>query len=291
MSQSSSWPASPAPPLGEPNNGDRHTRVIAVTSGKGGVGKTSFAANAAIVLAKRRKRVLILDADLGLANIDVLLGLKPQFNLLHLIEGQKTLNDILVRGPAGVEILPAGSGIETLASLDERRKVLLIERLEEIEGRYDVVLIDTGAGISSNVIYFNLAAQASVVIVTPEPTSRTDAYALIKILFLNHAQKRFQILVNQAASESEGRRVYQILAETADRHLGDVSLGYLGCLTHDPRVAEAVRMQRPVVEQFPNCPFAGQIRAIGSKLASLPVPDLDGSLGFFWRRLLRPAQT
>ncbi|MCX7011621.1 MAG: MinD/ParA family protein [Candidatus Sumerlaeota bacterium] len=263
--------------------------MIAVTSGKGGVGKTSFAANVAIALQKRRKRVLVLDADLGLANIDVILGLRPQYDLHHVIEGVKRVSEILVRGPAGIEILPAGSGVETMGELDEGAKVRLMDALEEIEGRYDIVLIDTGAGISANVIYFNLAAQATVVVVTPEPTSRTDAYALIKILFLNHAQKRFEILVNEASSEAEGRRVYQNLTDTADRHLGGVSLGYLGCLTLDPRVPDAVRAQRPVLEQFPDCAFSSQIRSIAPRLANLTVAELDGSLGFFWRRLLRAA--
>jgi flagellar biosynthesis protein FlhG len=267
----------------------RSTRVIAVSSGKGGVGKTSFAANVAISLQRRRKKVLVIDADLGLANIDIILGLRPEAHLGDVIHGGKTLEDILMRGPGGIHILPASSGLEEMAALSEGDRMLLTERLGALDGRYDIVLIDTSAGISSNVIYFNLAAQASIVVVTPEPTSRTDAYAFIKVLFLNHARKRFEVLVNQAATETEGRAVYQNLLEVADRHLGDVSLGYLGCLRRDPKVAEAVRRQQAVIEAFPDSCFAAEIRSVGAKLASLPGTGLEGGLGLFWRHLAAPS--
>jgi flagellar biosynthesis protein FlhG len=268
----------------------RETRVVAVTSGKGGVGKTNFVANVAIALQKKRKRVLVLDADLGLANIDIILGLRPLHNIFDVIEGRKSVDEIIVRGPGGIDILPAGTALDTLAELDERQKLLLMERLEPIDGRYDFILVDTGAGISSNVLYFALAAQIRVVVVTPEPTSRTDAYAVIKILNKDYSQKRFHILVNQAESESEGRRVYEYLADTADKHLGDVSLGFLGVLATDSHVGEAIKLQRPVIEQFPQSRYASQVKSIGSKIAGLPAPGLDGSLGFFWRRLIQAGQ-
>ena len=268
----------------------RETRVVAVTSGKGGVGKTNFVANVAIALQKKRKKVLVLDADLGLANIDIVLGLRPLHNIFDVIEGRKTIDEILVRGPGGIDILPAGTALDTLSELDERQKLLLMERLEPIDGRYDFVLIDTGAGIASNVLYFALAAQIRIVVVTPEPTSRTDAYAVIKILNKDYAQKRFHILVNQAASESDGRRVYEFLADAADKHLGDVSLGFLGVLATDSHVAEAIKQQRPVIEQFPQSRYASQVKSIATKIAGLPAPELDGSLGFFWRQLVQAGQ-
>ena len=269
----------------------RTTRVISVTSGKGGVGKTLIASNIAIDMQRRRKKVLLLDADLGLANVDVLLGIRPKYNLFQLLDGEKTLDEIIARGPAGVDILPAGSGIERLTELDENSKLILMERLAEIDGRYDLVIVDTSAGINSNVIYFNLAAHATVVVVTPEPTSRTDAYALIKVLFTRHNQKRFQILINQAGSEAEGRGVYRNLAEVADKHLGDVYLGYLGCLTHDKLVGESIRLQRAAIEQFPESKFAEEIHAVATRVANLQGNALDLSMGLFWRRLFSGTQS
>lgn len=266
----------------------RATRVISVTSGKGGVGKTIFAANAAIALQRRRKRVLILDADLGLANIDIVLGLRPQYNLFDVLDGGKSIDEIIVRGSGGIDILPAGSGVESITDLDEPRRLLLRSRLEEIDGRYDFVLIDTGAGISSNVVYFNLAAHWRVLVVTPEPTSLTDAYAVIKTLATKHAQRRFQIVANQVSSEPEGLAVYRRLADTADRHLDGVSLGYLGWLSRDPKVTDSLRARQPVIEAFPDCPYAADVRSVSAKLANLPMPEEDGGLGLFWKRLLDP---
>jgi flagellar biosynthesis protein FlhG len=172
-------------------------RVISVTSGKGGVGKTNVVTNLALALAKAGKQVLIWDADLGLANIDVLLGLKPEFNIHHLLNGEKSLNEILVEGPNGVRIMPASSGIQELASLGEGQKVRLLAELDEYDDDLDFLLIDTGAGISGNVMYFNMAAQERIVVVTPEPTSITDAYALVKVMCTRYNQKRFSILPNQ----------------------------------------------------------------------------------------------
>ena len=157
-------------------------RVISVTSGKGGVGKTNVVTNLAMALASAGQKVLVWDADLGLANIDVLLGLKPEFNIQHLLNGEKSLREILVEGPGGFKIMPASSGIQELSHLGEGQKVRLLSELDEYDDDLDYLLIDTGAGISSNVMYFNMAAQERIVVVTPEPTSITDAYALIKVM-------------------------------------------------------------------------------------------------------------
>ena len=180
-----------------PNRQLRPVRVLSVTSGKGGVGKTNVVTNLAISLARERQKVLIWDADLGLANIDVLLGLKPAYNIQDLLEGTRTLPEILVEGPLGIRVMPASSGVQELAHLGEGQKVRLLSELDEFDDDLDFLLIDTGAGISANVMYFNLAAQEIIVVVTPEPTSITDAYALIKVMSTRYNQKRFKILPNQ----------------------------------------------------------------------------------------------
>ncbi|MGQ9846486.1 MAG: AAA family ATPase, partial [Bacteroidales bacterium] len=183
-------------PLIEKDKKNRFPRVISVTSGKGGVGKTNIVANLAYAFIQLGKSVLVIDGDLGLSNIDVLLGLSPRFTIRHFFNGEKTLSEILIKGPGGMTILPASSGVSELVHLDERQKLILLNEIDLFCEDIDFILIDTGAGISSNVLYFNLMAQESIVIATAEPTSITDAYALIKVLSKQYDKKSFQLLVN-----------------------------------------------------------------------------------------------
>jgi len=183
----------------------QQARVIAITSGKGGVGKTNIVANLGYALCKAGKRVLIFDADLGLGNLDVLLGLTPRYNLSHVLEGQKRLSDIVISGPGQLKILPASSGIQELTRLTHSQKMNLYTDLNVLLADYDIVLIDTAAGISSNVLYFNASANEIMVVVTPEPTSITDAYALMKILSVKYQEKHFRLLVNLAKKRERGR--------------------------------------------------------------------------------------
>jgi len=182
-------------------------RVISVSSGKGGVGKTNVVANLALAFTQLSKKVLVLDADLGLANMDVLLGLNPQYTFEHLFDGEKCLSDILIKGPGGMLILPASSGVPELADLDESQKILLLNEMDLLAEPVDILLIDTGSGISSNVLYFNVAAQESIVLVTSEPSSITDGYALIKVLSIKHQKKNFLILINQVPDARKAREV------------------------------------------------------------------------------------
>lgn len=268
----------------EPLEKMRMTRILSITSGKGGVGKTTIAINLALDLQERGNHVLLLDADLGLANADLMLGLRSRFSLLDLLDGKCNFDQAVETTPQGIDLLSAGSGLG-VRELDDDSRRILMDRLADIDGRYDYVLIDTGAGISDNVLYFNRAAHGAVVVVTPEATSRMNAYSLIRILFLRHSMKRFQVLVNQAACEAEGRNVYRQLAEVIDKHLGDVSLGYLGCLSHDKAVGHAVRMQRAAIEEFPNCAFARELGAVTERLTGLQARALDSGMSLFWRRL------
>ncbi|MEN8189405.1 MAG: MinD/ParA family protein [Thermodesulfobacteriota bacterium] len=262
------------------------TRVCAVTSGKGGVGKTAVVANMAVTLAKNGLNVLILDADLGLANIDVVFGLAPQFNLNHFFSGEQELSDILVEGPEGVKILPAGSGIQNFTRLDSQQKMRLLEGLDQMHNEFDFVLIDTEAGISENVTYFNTAAQEILVVTTPEPTAITDAYALMKLLSTQYHEKRFNLVVNQIADEEEALDVYRKLTMVSNRYL-DISIDYLGSIPSDRLMVESIRRQKVIVELHPNSKTSQAFSTLASTICAEQMPtEPKGSVQFFWRRLL-----
>lgn len=266
----------------------RATHVLAVSSGKGGVGKSNFVVNTGLALAKRRKRVLLLDADMGLGNLDILIGISSQYNLSHVLTGEKNLQDVITEGPGGIHVLPASSGVEWMTNLTPDQKMLFLEKMDEINGLYDVLLIDTGAGISSNVVYFNLAAQTRIVIVTSEPTSLTDAYALIKVLNMSYRQNDFEVVVNNVKDDREARGVYRSLATVADRFL-DVRLGFLGHIVHDDYLVRAVCKQLAVVEMFPDRPVSRCFRDMAKQISQLPTNVMGSELGLFWRRMLESA--
>ncbi len=259
-------------------------RVIAVTSGKGGVGKTNIVTNLAYSLARKGKKVLVLDADLNLANVDVLLGLTPKFNLHHVLLGEKKLKDILVTAPGGFQILPASSGIMELAELSEEQKLFFLSEISALGNIIDIMLIDTAAGINNNVIYFTLAAQEKVVVLSPEPTSLTDAYALIKVLSSLHDVKRFRILVNSARTEKEAVAVFRQLTLVADRFLGSLSLDYLGFIPFDSKLPQSVRAQRLVVDMSPRSAVSAKFFDLAERLIQeKPDQHMDGNIKFFWK--------
>ena len=263
-------------------------RVISVTSGKGGVGKTNIATNLGIALAKKGQKVLVWDADLGLANVDVILGLNALYNIKDLLSGEKRLEEIIIDGPAGIKIMPASSGIQEMAHLGEDQKRRLLDDLDDYDDDLDFLLIDTGAGISSNVMYFNMAAQERIIVVTAEPTSITDAYALIKVMTTRYNQKRFKILVNQVPNAQEANAVFKLLSSVADKHLGSISMDYLGYIPIDEYVTKAVRKQRAVVESYPSSEASRSLEVLAKKILKTSAdPGLDGSIKFFWKRLLK----
>ncbi|MBF0623058.1 MAG: MinD/ParA family protein, partial [Magnetococcales bacterium] len=199
--------------------------TLAVTSGKGGVGKTNITVNLAANLARKGLRVLLIDADLGMANIDVVLNLTPKYNIQDVMNGNKELDDVAVKGPHGITILPAASGVAELAELSEAQRLSLMDRIDRWHANFDVVLVDTGAGISPNVRFFILAVERILVVATPDPASITDAYALMKVMFRNHRISRFELVVNQASSQREAREVFKTLNRVADRFL-NIHLSY-----------------------------------------------------------------
>ncbi|OGW59593.1 MAG: hypothetical protein A2V83_03320 [Nitrospirae bacterium RBG_16_64_22] len=266
-------------------------RVIAVTSGKGGVGKTIVVANLAISLSRLGQRVLLFDANLSLGNIDVLLGLTPGRTLGDVLAGRARLQEILVQGPEGIQILPATSGAQELSALTEEQRAGLLTEVDQLDGTADVLLVDTGAGVSSNVLYFTVAAQEIIVVVSPEPTSMADAYALMKILSMRHAERSFKLLVNSARSAAEGMEVYRNLVKMVDRSL-DVSISYLGHIPADDHVTMAVRRQRAVVDLYPRSPAARNFAEVARTLLDdAPVVLPKGNIQFFWQRLVRGNET
>jgi len=264
-------------------------RVIAVTSGKGGVGKSNVVANLGLALAQAGLKVLLIDADLGLANLDIILGLNPQYTIHDVLQLRRTLAEVLVEGPGGLKILPASSGIPELSELDEYQKLFLLNELDNYSESVDVVLIDTGAGISRNVLFFNIAAQERLVVANNEPTSITDAYALIKVLATQHNERRFKLLVNGLSNPRDAEAVYRTLLKVSERFLGrDISLEYLGYIPHDDAVPKAVLKQQPFLTLFPKARVSRSITQIAQRLWETPGPEeVDGNIKFFWRRLLQ----
>lgn len=261
-------------------------RVLAIASGKGGVGKSNISVNMAMSLAARGKSVLLMDADLGLANIDVLLGLRPKYDLYHVITGQKMLDDIIITLPQGVGIIPATSGVSKMAELSRTEQAGLIHAFDHITRKVDVLIIDTAAGIAESVVSFCKAAQEIVVVVCDEPASITDAYALIKVLSQEHSVKRFQVLCNMVQDNAHARQLYAKLARVADNYL-DVSLGYLGCVPQDDKLKLAVKAQKPVVEAFPYSSSAIAFQGLADRVIGLPRPTQhNGFLEFFSEQTL-----
>ncbi len=262
-------------------------RVISVTSGKGGVGKTNIVGNLAIAFQRMGKRVLIFDADLGLANIDIIFGIHPEDNIDAVIRGEKRLSDIIVDGPEGVSVIPASSGIEDVANLTEGQKLNLLSEFDDLNDKFDIMLIDTGAGISSNVVYFNLAAQERLIVVTPEPTSITDAYALLKVMFNRHGTKNFIILLNMVKDQKEARSVFKNLSSVADKFLVGISLDYAGCIVGDDFLKKAVVKRRPVLCAYPDAASSQGINALAAYLLDQLEPQpVDGNIKFFWKRFI-----
>ncbi len=267
----------------------KEVRVLSFTSGKGGVGKTHIVVNLAYALQQLGARVMILDADLGLANVDVLLGLEPQFNIQHVLEGKKTLSDILLQGPVGMTILPASTGVCEVAHISEAQRFHLLDALDELHHDFDFLLVDTGAGISNNVIYFNIAAQDIVIVVTPEPTSLTDAYALMKVLAKQYAEKHFKVIMNTVDDDAEAKEAFRRLSMVTERFL-NVSLDYLGFIPQDNAFSWAVRQQKPLLELYPSTSSAGCFYQLARLMLDSPGSvHPKGNIQFFWRRLLTGA--
>ena len=265
----------------------RPVKVIAIASGKGGVGKTNVTVNLGVAMAAQGKEVVLLDADLGLANIDVMLGLHPQYNLLHVLDGSKTLSEIIVEGPSGLKIIPAASGVQKMAELSTAEHAGMIQAFSELDQHIDVLLIDSAAGIADSVVSFCKAAQEVVVVVCDEPASITDAYALIKLMSREHGVQRFHIVANMCRSIQEGRELFDKIALVCDRFL-DVTLDFMGIVPFDEDLRHAVKKQRSVVEAFPRSKAATAFAHLAKKVEYWPVQKQPrGNMEFFVERLIQ----
>lgn len=261
-------------------------QVIAVTGGKGGVGKSNVAINTAVALAARGKRVVVLDGDLGLANIDVLLGIRATHNMSDVLEGVCSLSDILVEGPGGIKVIPASSGTPHMANLGEQQHAGIIHAFSQLEEDLDVLIVDTAAGISRTVVSFVRACQEAMVVVCDEPTSITDAYALIKVINQDSQINRFRVVPNMVRSEKEGERLFQKLSSVTERFL-DVALLNTVAIPFDDHVRRAVRRQKSVVELYPDSKAARAYTELAAQMSRWPLPTAPrGHLEFFVERLI-----
>ena len=261
-------------------------RVIAVTSGKGGVGKSNVTVNLAVTLAQSGERVMVMDADMGLANIDVLLGLSPGLNLSHVINGECTLEETIIEGPAGIKIVPASSGVAAMSDLTPAQNAGVIRSFSELTVPVDTLLIDTAAGISDSVVSYIRASREVIVVVCDEPASITDAYAMVKVMNRDYGVERFHVLANQAHGVQQGRELYNKLARVSQKFL-DVTLDYLGSVPYDDCLKKAVQKQKSVVEAFPRSPSALAFKQLAKKTQQWPAPTtMEGHLEFFIERLV-----
>lgn len=258
-------------------------KVLAVTGGKGGVGKTFIATHLAARAAQQGTRTLLLDADLGLANVDVMLGISPSGSIADVLHGDAALSDIIVSVSDNLDVLPGGSGISEIAHLQPGEQIQLLDDLEVIGDRYDLAIVDTAAGIGSNVLYFVSSTQMALVVISPDPTSLTDAYALIKVLSKRRDMRRFMVLVNQA-DEIEAQLAFRRLSAVADRYL-DVYLDYVGNLPSSSKVPGTIRLQKLLRD---DSPFSTHMGQTFDNVLSRPIDDLKkGGLQLFWHHSLR----
>ena len=269
----------------------RPVQVIAVSGGKGGVGKSNIAVNLSIALAELRRRVVLLDADLGLANVDVLLGIKATHTLADVLAGTHSLRDVLVTGPGGLRIVPASSGVQRMAELSSSEHAGLINAFNELSDQVDVLVIDTAAGISDTVVSFVRAANEVIVVVCDEPSSITDAYALIKLLNTEYGMQRFRVVANMTRTPQEGLSMFNKLNGVCERFL-DVTLQFVGQVPFDETVRKAVQKQKAILEFAPNSKAAQAIRQIAQQVDQWPLPSSPtGRLEFFVERLLQAANS
>jgi|SaaInlStandDraft_1057018.scaffolds.fasta_scaffold31033_1 flagellar biosynthesis protein FlhG len=249
----------------------KYPKVVTFASGKGGVGKSNLITALAILMGEQNTKVTLLDMDLGLANLDILLGLNPRFNLAHVMAGQKKIREIVCPGPNNIMLVPGASGVSRLANLNSRERKQLSEKFSELEKMSDIVLVDTGAGLGENVLHFATASQAMVVVTTPEPPARMDAYALIKTAMAKAPDLSIHVIINEAASEAQAKAVFKSLSEVSRQHLPRLPK-YLGYVPLDPHVSQSVGKRRPFVLAYPNSVASRAMRKIERDLSAFLLP-------------------
>jgi ATPases involved in chromosome partitioning len=266
----------------------RGTRIITVTSGKGGVGKSNFSLNFALALQQYGKSVLVFDADIGMANLDVLMGHSATYSIYHLLKQDKTIWDIIQLGPQGLHFVAGGSGMNELLSLSDAQLNKFIDQLDKLQGRYDYLLFDTGAGLSKEAASFIAAAHETIVVTTPEPTAITDAYALMKMVRTLGHSPSFRLVVNRALDAREGQYTADKIAMAASKFMG-IEVPLLGIIADDPSVSKAVREQKPFSLAYPACDAARGIQSIARAYLQLPALNqaAAGGVKGFLHKMIR----
>lgn len=262
----------------------RRARVVTVTSGKGGVGKTNLSVNLGVALVRRGLRVVVVDADLGLANVDIVLGVDPELTLMDVLYSGRSVEEVLVQAPGGLRVLAGGSGVYELAVLPPAELGRLLQQVERLDSMFDVILIDTGAGLGDNVLQFALASEEVVVVTTTDPTALADAYAVIKTITLRKATPRWRVVVNMAPDAREGEATFRRLQAATQRFLG-LAPELLGIVPRDEAVHRAMQRQVPFVLSSPHVPASRAIDAMARRLVGAPEPEPTG-LGGLLRRLV-----
>lgn len=264
----------------------RKTKTISITSGKGGVGKSTLICNLAIDLRNQGFRVLILDGDMGMANIDIMFGKKAPHNLMDLFTSQKDIEDIVTPVSSNIDLIAGGSGIYELQNLDVYQKKSILDQVDLLAGEYDYLLIDTAPGIADNVLYLNAAADETLVVLTPNPSSLTDAYALMKVLYQRCKKTDFSVICNMVRDEREALACYQRVCNVADQFL-NIRINYRGFVPVDPQLTRATKAQQLILEVQPRCPSSFAIKHIGSKLSQINhIGESKGGLQVFWHQLV-----
>lgn len=263
----------------EQQNKSVNSKIITITSGKGGVGKSNFVVNLAISLQNKGKKVLIFDADLGMGNDDVLMGLYPKYNIFDIIYNNLDIKDIIIEGTNGVSLIPAGSALSKAQELGEEEKKIFLEKLETLD-EYEYILMDTGAGVNKDVLSFIAASEELIIITTPEPTSLTDGYSLIKATDHYKLKSKAKIIVNKAFTKEEGQETYNKFDRAVSRFL-KIEIEYLGCILEDRKLVQSVRQQKPFIVLYPNCDAAKDIENISLKIIGQEINASNGAKGLF----------
>ena len=263
----------------KPEGNIKRSKIITVTSGKGGVGKSNFVVNLGVLLQNKGYKVLIFDADLGMGNDDVLMGLYPKNNIFDIIFTDLTLKDIIIEGTNGVSLIPAGTGLNKIQELTEEQRSLFLDKLTQLD-EFDYILMDTGAGVSKDILAFISASQELIIITTPEPTSLTDAYSLIKAADYFKLKDRAKVVVNKAFTKEEGIETFNKFDRAVSKFL-KIKVEYLGCILDDRKLVHSVRQQKPFVLLYPNCDASKSLETIASKILGQEVDSLDGAKGVF----------
>lgn len=268
---------------GKENQKNNISKIITVTSGKGGVGKSNFVVNLAITLQKNGKKVLIFDADLGMGNDDVLMGLYPKHNIFDIIFTDLTLKDIIIEGNEGVALIPAGSGLNKVHELTENERQLFLSKLSELD-EFDYILMDTGAGVSRDILAFISASEELIIITTPEPTSLTDAYSLAKVADHFKLKDNAKVIVNKAFSKEEGIETFNKFNRAVTKFL-NIKIEYLGYILDDRKLVQSVRAQKPFVTLYPNCDASKNIEDIAMKILGQDSVNTGGAKKLFKKLL------